>query len=215
MRRELGQVVRGRWWLCFCVHLCFLFDVISLLFFSNVAFAGKGRIMSLWELSFKVTEAQDKQFYCPTASLTFKIRATLKKKNSADAGKRKDGEGATVTPETVKTSKSARLCLNFYSVSLCRWLTPNPCGLNYRMTRVWHPLFTEMVHWYTQRWMTDGTPMPSPLSYHYLIPLVAITSEGNKKPVPGNYYRHGSSMNNTASFSIRPICNSSRNETRV
>lgn len=29
---------------------------------------------------------------------------------------------------------------------------------------------------------------------------------GEQKPAPGSYYWHGSLMNNTASFSIRPIC---------
>lgn len=31
--------------------------------------------------------------------------------------------------------------------------------------------------------MMDDTPMPSPLSYYYLILLVAVSLVGNKKPV--------------------------------
>lgn len=94
-----------------------------------------------------------------------------------------------------------------FTVLFCRYLTPKPRGLNSRNVK--RMIYTSqeilLVQWHSQRWMTDGTPMPSPLSYHYLILSVAITSEGNKSLVPGNYYWHGSSMNNTSHFTRRPI----------
>lgn len=59
----------------FLCTFVFVFDVISI-FFS----LGRNRCESKNNVvNVKLTEAQDKQFYCPTVSLTFRIREAKEK----------------------------------------------------------------------------------------------------------------------------------------
>lgn len=70
--------------ICICiqcnVHLVFLF-----FFFSPASpLSQKARIMSLRGLFSSPTEAQDTQFYYPTASLTFRKRETWQNETSVN-----------------------------------------------------------------------------------------------------------------------------------